>query len=179
MLRKVFKKSPRLAEFADFRSALLVGKANYLCDNRLEAAMKGQTDLFETYQRAELERIREWAADGPKEGISQELSPSPKFDVWDAVNAYSSVCSNKRCSPETCCYRRARSRVDKAHLLVVNHSLLFALVGKPRARQGGKNRRPFQRGKAKPGLVIRCAEYRGLIYPYSVPKYVGSDTSLP
>ena len=129
MLRKVFEKSPRLAEFADFRSALLVGKANYLCDNRLEAAMRGQTDLFETSQRAELERIREWAADGPKEGIRQELSPSPKFDVWDAVNADSSVCSNKRCSPETCCYRRARSRVDKAHLLVVNHSLLFALVG--------------------------------------------------
>ena len=65
--------------------------------------MKGQTDLFETSQRAELERIREWAADGPKEGIRQELSPSPKFDVWDAVNADSSVCSNKRCSPETCC----------------------------------------------------------------------------
>ncbi|SVD99671.1 uncharacterized protein METZ01_LOCUS452525, partial [marine metagenome] len=34
MLRKVFENSPKLAEFADFRSALLVGKANYLCDNR-------------------------------------------------------------------------------------------------------------------------------------------------
>jgi len=136
MLRKVFENSPQLADFADFRSALLVGKGNYLCDNRLEAAMRGQTDLFETSQRAELERIREWATEGPKEGIRQELSPTPKIDVWDAVNADSSVCSNKRCSSETCCYRRARSRVDKAHLLVVNHSLLFALVGAGAAPDG-------------------------------------------
>ncbi|MFP6886289.1 MAG: ATP-dependent DNA helicase, partial [Opitutales bacterium] len=129
MVRDIFRKAPNLAGFADFRSALLVGKANYLCDNRLAAALGGQGELFETGQRAELERIREWAAGKPKAGIRQELSPTPRAEVWDAVNADSSLCSSKCCSPETCCYRRARAEVDKAHLLVVNHSLLFALVG--------------------------------------------------
>ena len=129
MVREIFRKAPDLAGFADFQSALLVGKANYLCDNRLAAALGGQGELFETGQRAELERIREWAAGKPKEGIRQELSPTPRAEIWDAVNADSSLCSGKRCSPENCCYRRARAEVDKAHLLVVNHSLLFALVG--------------------------------------------------
>ena len=129
MARKIFEKSPDLAPMADFRAALLVGKANYLCDNRLASTLAGQGELFETEQRVELERIRDWLTSAPKEGIRQELSPPPKPEVWDAVNADCSLCSNKRCSPKTCCYRRAKARMDEAHLLVLNHSLLFALVG--------------------------------------------------
>ena len=49
--------------------------------------------------------------------------------VWDAVNADSSICSSKRCSPDTCFYRRAREAVDRADLVIVNHSLLFSLIG--------------------------------------------------
>lgn len=129
MLREVFRKIPDLSGFADFRSTLLVGKANYLCDNRLASALAGQGELFETGQRLELERIRAWALGKSNEGRRQELSPTPSAEIWDAVNADSSLCSGKRCSPDTCCYRRARAEVDKSHLLVVNHSLLFALVG--------------------------------------------------
>ena len=129
MLRDIFAKVPSLEEFVGFRSALLVGKANYLCNNRLASALGGQGELFESGKRTELERIREWANDNPKEGIRQELSPKPNAEVWDMINADSSLCSGKRCSPETCFYRKARSELEKAHLLVVNHSLLFALVG--------------------------------------------------
>ena len=49
--------------------------------------------------------------------------------VWDAVNADSSICSSKRCSPDSCFYRRAREAVDRADLVIVNHSLLFSLIG--------------------------------------------------
>ena len=129
MLQDIFAKVPSLEEFVGFRSALLVGKANYLCNNRLASALGGQGELFESGKRTELERIREWANDNPKEGIRQELSPKPNAEVWDMINADSSLCSGKRCSPETCFYRKARSELEKAHLLVVNHSLLFALVG--------------------------------------------------
>ena len=128
-LRDLLTGIPSLEEMADFRCALLVGRANYLCSTRLQKTMKGQGDLFEGNQRAELQRIAKWAGSGAKEGIRQELSPSPMGAVWDAVNADSSICSTKRCSPDTCFYRRARAEVERADLIIVNHSLLFALMG--------------------------------------------------
>jgi ATP-dependent DNA helicase DinG len=139
-LRDLLAGIPALEEMADFRCALLVGRANYLCTTRLQRTMKGQGDLFEGNQRAELHRIAEWAGIGAKEGIRQELSPSPMGAVWDAVNADSSICSSKRCSPDTCFYRRARAEVERADLIIVNHSLLFALMGAgfgPGGEEGG------------------------------------------
>ncbi len=129
MTRDLFDKVDSLKKYRDFRCALLVGRANYLCTNRLSRALRGQGDLFEHRQREELERIAEWASDGPEEGIRQEISPSPSSVVWDQVNADSSLCSPKNCQPDTCFYRRARSRVDQADLVILNHSLLFSLIG--------------------------------------------------
>ncbi len=118
-----------LQKFQDFRCSLLVGRANYLCTNRLSRALSGQGDLFEGRQREELQRIAQWASDGPEEGIRQELSPSPSSAVWDLVNADSSLCSPKNCHPDTCFYRRARARVEQSDVVIVNHSLLFSLLG--------------------------------------------------
>ena len=95
----------------------------------MSRALRGQGDLFEHRQREELERIAQWASDGPEEGIRQEISPAPSSVVWDQVNADSSLCSPKNCQPDTCFYRRARSRVDQADLVILNHSLLFSLIG--------------------------------------------------
>lgn len=128
-LRDLLAGIPSLKKMTDFRCALLVGRANYLCSTRLQKTMKGQGDLFEGNQRTELQRIAEWAGSKAKEGIRQEISPSPMGVVWEAVNADSSICSSKRCSPDTCFYRRARVEVDRADLIIVNHSLLFALMG--------------------------------------------------
>ena len=64
---------------------------------------------------------------GKRWGESRDLSPPPSAVVWDQVNADSSLCSN--CHPDHCCYRRARARVEGANLVIVNHSLLFSLLG--------------------------------------------------
>ncbi len=128
-VRDLFLRSEGLEFMANFRCALLVGRANYLCQNRLNKALMGQVDLFEVNQRNELQRIADWNATFPEEGIRQEMSPSPNPMVWDLVNADSSVCSSKRCSPENCSYRKARSLVDDADLVIINHSLLFSLIG--------------------------------------------------
>ena len=128
-VRDLFLKSAGLEAFSEFNCALLVGRANYLCQNRLNRALLGQKDLFETHQRDELQRIADWVAMGPIEGIRQEMLPSPNPLVWDLVNADSSVCSSKRCTPDTCFYRKARSLVESADLVIINHSLLFSLIG--------------------------------------------------
>ena len=139
-VRQIFESEEIYQPFADFKSALLVGKANYLCNNRLHRALRGQTDFLDGVQRKELERILEWCNDGAVEGIRQELSPPPSSILWDQVNADSSLCSNKRCHPDHCFYRRARARVENANLVIVNHSLLFALLGAgfgPEGDEGG------------------------------------------
>ena len=128
-LRTLMESTPEIQGFEDFRCALLVGRANYLCATRLHRALSGQGELFEGAQRRELERIVKWANEGAAEGIRQELSPLPMGAVWDAVSADSSLCSSKRCKPDNCFYRRARAEVEEADLVIVNHSLLFSLMG--------------------------------------------------
>ena len=128
-IRELFNRSESLAGFQEFNCALLVGRANYLCTNRLQRALLSKGDLFEASQYQELQRIADWVASGPIEGIRQELSPSPNPLVWDMVNADSSLCSSQRCSPKDCFYRKARALVDQADLVILNHSLLFSLLG--------------------------------------------------
>ncbi len=137
LCRTLFGEIPELEGFRDFRVALLLGKSNYLCANRLARAIETRGDLFGTPEQEELHRLAEWSQQTAS-GLVQELTPSPNFEVWDNVNADSSTCNRKNCSPESCHYQRARARLRKAHLIIVNHSLLFALINAAGSPQKGK-----------------------------------------
>jgi ATP-dependent DNA helicase DinG len=134
--RKFFSKVPHLESFAGFGSALLVGKANYLCPNRLRAAIRAKAELFPTDEMAELQRIADWS-ESTEKGMRQELNPPPQPSVWTLVNADSSTCNRKQCNPEHCHYQKAKKAIQDADVLIVNHSLLFALMGAG-AQPGGK-----------------------------------------
>jgi len=127
----LFQKVPTLQRFAGFKTALMVGKANYCCTTRLSHALKdaknAQSELFASEERNELARMANWSATS-KTGLIQELSPNPLPDVWDAINADSSSCSRKNCDPDTCFYQRARKKLHSANCIILNHSLLFALI---------------------------------------------------
>lgn len=127
----LFLKVPALRRYAQFKTALMVGKGNYCCTTRLSNALKdaksAQTEMFPAEERADLTRIAAWSATS-KNGLVQELSPSPLPEVWDAVNADSSTCSKKNCDPSVCFYQRARKQLHSANCVIVNHSLLFALI---------------------------------------------------
>lgn len=125
--RALFEAVPALRPFAAFRSAVLVGKANYLCRRRLSQALQSRSDLFGGPEQDELLRIASWS-ERTATGLVQELQPPPLPEVWDWVNADSSACSRRTCSPENCPYQGARARIAKAQVVIVNHSLLFALV---------------------------------------------------
>jgi ATP-dependent DNA helicase DinG len=124
--RRLFAAVPALEPYAKFRSALLVGKANYLCTTRLAQALRGQESLFSSADQTELGRLAAWAQQS-KEGLRHELSPPPLPEVWDQVNADSAACSRKHCDG-TCFYQRAKARLRDAQVVIVNHSLLFALI---------------------------------------------------
>jgi ATP-dependent DNA helicase DinG len=125
--RRLFQADSRLARYADFKSAVLVGKANYLCTTRLASALKEKHELFAGPEQSELQRIAEWARTS-ETGLRHELKPAPADEVWEVVCADSSGCSKKYCDCERCFYQRAKKRCDAAHVLIVNHSLLFALI---------------------------------------------------
>ncbi|MDO8541611.1 MAG: helicase C-terminal domain-containing protein [Opitutaceae bacterium] len=125
--RRLFKAVPSLARYADFRAAVLVGKSNYLCTTRLAHALADRATLLADADYDELKRIATWA-ETTTTGIRHELKPPPRLDVWDVVNADSSSCSRKHCDCEKCFYQRARARLRSAHVIIVNHALLFALI---------------------------------------------------
>ena len=136
LCRRVFQEDPAGAPYVDFRSAVLVGKSNYLCPTRLSHALIDKTSLFADADYEELQRIAAWA-DITQTGLRHELKPPPRPEVWDSVNADSSACSRKHCDCEKCHYQRARARLKNAHVIIVNHALLFALINAGGARLQG------------------------------------------
>ena len=128
MSRLLFERVPELERYREFKTALLVGRGNYLCTTRLAQAIETKTELFRSTEQEELERLAVWAQI-TKDGILHELNPPLNPEVWDWVNADSGACNRKNCSPETCFFQKARARLRSAQVIIVNHSLLFSLIG--------------------------------------------------
>lgn len=136
--RRLFASTPPLERYAGFKSAVLVGKSNYLCTTRLGNAMADRGTLFADAEYDELQRIAQWA-ESTETGLRHELKPPPRPEVWEAVNADSSSCSRKHCDCEKCFYQRARARLRNANVIIVNHALLFALINAGGAKANGAN----------------------------------------
>src|SRR3989337_1764739 len=59
--RRLFNSDPALARYASFKSAVLVGKSNYLCTTRLGHALADRATLLSDADFDELQRIARWA----------------------------------------------------------------------------------------------------------------------
>lgn len=133
LCRTLFERVPALEKFREFKVALMVGKANYLCGTRLAQALKRHEGIFEgsdgSTAASQLLTIRDWAAQPGCTGLREHLPQRVDDDVWETVNADSSACSRKHCSRDVCFYQRARAALDEANIVVVNHNLLFAMIG--------------------------------------------------
>ena len=123
----MFSNCVALSDCADFKAALLLGRANYLCPHRLKRALAEKRELFDTAESAELERIAAWA-ETTRTGLAEELNPPPDPEVWSWVNADSSSCAPKNCSDGSCFYQNARRGISSADIVVLNHNLLFSLL---------------------------------------------------
>jgi ATP-dependent DNA helicase DinG len=136
LCRRLFGTVPELAPYAGFVSTVLVGKSNYLCTSRLSHALAERATLFDDAGYAELRRIAEWA-EVTRTGLRHDLQPPANPEVWESVNADSSLCSRRSCDCDRCFYQRARARVRTAQVVVVNHALLFSLISAGGARAEG------------------------------------------
>ncbi|MGA4645115.1 ATP-dependent DNA helicase [Limisphaera sp. 4302-co] len=119
-----------------FSYCMLKGRANYLCTRRLHKAWEQAHALFTSPEQAELERIRDWAQ-RTEDGSLSDLEPQPDPKVWDLVCSERGLCAPRLCGAQSefaklhgaCFYQRARQRILSSDVLVLNHTLLFTLVG--------------------------------------------------
>jgi ATP-dependent DNA helicase DinG len=104
-------------------TALLKGRANYLCLHRLSRAEIDSRGR----RRSELSRIRDWAA-RTRTGDMAEVSDVPEdSDVWSLVTSTADNCLGSGCTDfERCYVNRARREALASDILVVNHHLFFA-----------------------------------------------------
>lgn len=120
----------------EFEAALLKGRNNFLCGTRLDRAIAQSADLFTTEQKTELERIREWSLT-TRDGSLSDFVEQPDYSVWEEIRSEDHVCTQKICAKNPrCFYQALRRRVLSADIVIMNHALLFTLLGSVDEQEG-------------------------------------------
>jgi len=108
-----------------FTAVLVKGRGNYACLRKVYEA-DSELDLADEEEREELHALIDWAKSS-KEGSKADLSYLPSDTLWEKIGAESDTCTRSRCAFFRDCFvNKARRNAGRAHLLVVNHHLLFA-----------------------------------------------------
>lgn len=111
---------------ARLKTALLKGRANYLCLYRLDQTVR-EGSTFERAQAAQLATIRTWSA-RTRRGDRMELAEVPEESpLWPRVTSTPENCLGVECPFfDDCHVVKARREALEADVVVVNHHLLFA-----------------------------------------------------
>jgi len=106
--------------------ALLKGRANYLCPQRMDKAEDGPGALDDE-TREHLDRVRRWSGQTTT-GEIRELAEIPeRARIWPLVTSTVDNCLGSECPRiNDCPVLKARRRAQDADVVVVNHHLLFA-----------------------------------------------------
>jgi len=107
-------------------TALLKGRANYLCLHRMKLARtEGRLPSREAV--VELEAVNEWSARTRDGDLSLAGVVSEDSGLMPFVTSTSDNCLGSECPDfEECFVARARREAQEADIVVVNHHLLFA-----------------------------------------------------
>jgi ATP-dependent DNA helicase DinG len=108
------------------KTALLKGRANYLCLHRLRQH-GGNSSLIDRQTLTELTQVREWAST-TKSGDMGDMKSLPEdAKVLPFVTSTADNCLGKECPDYEDCYMvKARRKALDADVVVVNHHLFFA-----------------------------------------------------
>ncbi|MEO6925680.1 MAG: ATP-dependent DNA helicase [Rhodanobacter sp.] len=111
---------------AQLKTALLKGRANYLCLYRLDQTVREGAN-FDRVQASQLAAIRAWSA-RTRRGDRMELAEVPEESpLWPRVTSTSENCLGVECPfYDDCHVFKARREAMEADVVVVNHHLLFA-----------------------------------------------------
>jgi ATP-dependent DNA helicase DinG len=119
---------PRVREALDarLRTALLKGRANYLCWHRLERS-RGEGRFASRDLAAQLQQVHAWAGRSERGDVA-ELDFLPEDSpLWPQVTSSAENCLGAECPFWSECFVvKARQQAQDADIVVVNHHLLFA-----------------------------------------------------
>ncbi|RQW63183.1 ATP-dependent DNA helicase [Vibrio viridaestus] len=108
--------------------ALLKGRANYLCLERLDRQiLESHTGEVDTSQFSELVKVRQWSSE-TKTGDLGECDSLPEdSQVIPSITSTNENCLGKECPKFNDCFvSKARKRAMDADVVVVNHHLFLA-----------------------------------------------------
>jgi ATP-dependent DNA helicase DinG len=118
-------------------TALLKGRANYLCLHRLERAEleahfsnrreTGEARGAGLHKNSHMQCVREWGARTRSGDISELVEVPEDSDIWPRVTSTPDNCLGSNCERYNDCFvNQARRDALGADVLVVNHHLFFA-----------------------------------------------------
>ena len=114
--------------------ALLKGRANYLCLNRLGEA-GGHGNSMTSKLHVQLTAVREWAEQTVIGDVAELSSVPEDSTVWPMVTSTADNCLGQECPQFSDCHvYKARKEANDADILVVNHHLFMADMS---LREGG------------------------------------------
>lgn len=109
----------------EVRAVLVKGMSNYVCMRKLEEA-KQELRLFPSQDIEEMEKLEAWAQTS-SDGTRSDLPFIPSANNWERIAAENDTCNHLHCPHyQHCHFFKARRQANDAHILVVNHHLLFA-----------------------------------------------------
>lgn len=112
-----------------FKAVLLKGKANYLCLDKWFTVLHDMKYRLSTYERVKILPLYMWVKYTETGDISENngFAPERNFGLWSKFIAENNYCPGKSCKYYGQCFLwRARNNARDAHLVLVNHSLLFS-----------------------------------------------------
>jgi ATP-dependent DNA helicase DinG len=116
---------PRLADAFEITSALIMGRANYVCLAKVDALVAA-TQLAATAQEEAALELVGWAIDS-ETGSRLDAPPGTRDDVWDLVSTSGEDCpGQKGCAFFKRCFaERAKEQARDVDVVVTNHHLLL------------------------------------------------------
>ena len=106
-------------------TALLKGRANYLCDHRLDIAV--DEARFSKFDAEKIVKIYQWSKTTRSGDIAQCDKISENDPIWINVTSNSDNCLGQECTHyDNCHVVGARRQAQSADIVVVNHHLLLA-----------------------------------------------------
>ncbi len=112
-----------------FKAVLLKGKANYLCLDKWVTALKDMDTRLSVEERLKILPLYLWVNTTETGDIAENngFRVERNISLWTKFIAENNYCPGKSCKfYDKCFLMRARNNARNAHLVLVNHSLLFS-----------------------------------------------------
>jgi ATP-dependent DNA helicase DinG len=119
--------------FPDLRYQLAKGKTNFLCRRRTEFLAEALDDasvsvsLPDDSNAEDIRNLWRFSESGGWDGDRGSLAADPSAATWRLLQVDNDSCDKNDCALYASChYYSAKRRLEEAHIVVANHSLLLA-----------------------------------------------------